>query len=794
MNLSIKWLNDYLKIDMPPREFSEAMTMSGSKVEGYEIKGEEIKNVVAGKILSVEPHPNADRLCICKVDVGSGEPLQIVTGAKNVFAGAVVPVALSGSTLPGGVKIKKGKLRGVESNGMLCSLGELELTKNDFPYAVEDGIFIMEEPCKPGDDIREVLGLNDTVVEFEITPNRPDCLSVLGLAREAAVTFNKPLTIKTPKAKGSPAADKTAGLVQVEVRDAELCPRYTARAIKNVKIAPSPRWMRERLRSMGVRPINNLVDITNFVMLEYGQPMHAFDARMLNGGKIIVRRGGDGEKITTLDGVERSLTPEMLVIADEGKPVALAGIMGGENSEIRDDTRTVIFESAVFKGASIRKTSRKIGLRTEASARYEKGLDPAGTKTVLERACELVELLGAGEVCEDVVDVDNSPKTPVKIKLEADWINRFIGTKIPVAEMAAILKKLGFTVEGDEVTAPSFRADVRHKADLAEEIARIYGYDKIGMTLIDAPATQGGLNDEQKFENRVNNVLLGCGYSEISTYSFVSPKVYDEIRMPADSPLRKSVRLLNPLGEDTSIMRTTPLPSLLEILAKNYSNRNSRAALYEIATVYLPQPGKDLPEERKKITLGSYGEGSGFFELKGVIEELLAEAGVKNAVFEAETNEPSFHPGRCATVSVDGEKFGVFGEIHPEVQNNYEIGEKVCAGVFDFETLARLRSAEITYKPLPKFPSSERDVAVLCDDAVSAAALENAIASACPNLLENIKLFDVYKGSQIPEGKKSVAFSVSLRAADRTLTDAETDAAMEKILKSLRAAGAELRA
>lgn len=793
MNLSIKWLNDYLKIDVPPREFSEAMTMSGSKVEGYEIKGEEIKNVVAGKILSVEPHPNADRLCICKVDVGSGEPLQIVTGAKNVFAGAVVPVALSGSTLPGGVKIKKGKLRGVESNGMLCSLGELELTKNDFPYAVEDGIFIMEEPCKPGDDIREVLGLNDTVVEFEITPNRPDCLSVLGLAREASVTFKKPLTVRKPEVKGSPAAGKTADLVQVEVRDAELCPRYTARAVENVKIAPSPRWMRERLRSMGVRPINNLVDITNFVMLEYGQPMHAFDARMLNGGKITVRRAGDGEKITTLDGVERSLTPEMLVIADAGKPVALAGIMGGENSEIRDDTRTVIFESAVFKGASIRKTSRKIGLRTEASARYEKGLDPAGTKTVLERACELVELLGAGEVCEDVVDVDNSPKTPVKIKLEADWINRFLGTKIPAAEMAAILEKLGFIVEGDEVTAPSFRADVRHKADLAEEIARIYGYDKIGMTLIDAPATQGGLNDEQKFENRVNNVLLGCGYSEISTYSFVSPKVYDEIRMPADSPLRKSVRLLNPLGEDTSIMRTTPLPSLLEILAKNYSNRNSRAALYEIATVYLPQPGKDLPEERKKITLGSYGEGSGFFELKGVIEELLAETGVKNAVFEAETNEPSFHPGRCATVSVDGEKFGVFGEIHPEVQSNYEIGEKVCAGVFDFETLARLRSAEITYKPLPKFPSSERDLAVLCDDAVSAAALENAIASACPNLLENIKLFDVYKGSQIPEGKKSVAFSVSLRAADRTLTDAETDAAMEKILKSLRAAGAELR-
>lgn len=794
MKLSIKWLDDYIKTDMPPREFSEAMTLSGSKVEGYERQGDDIKNVVAGKILSVEPHPDADRLCVCKVDVGEQEPLQIVTGATNVFAGAVVPVALSGSTLPGGVKIKKGKLRGVESNGMMCSLGELTLTKNDFPYAIEDGIFIMREPCKPGDDICEVLGLSDTVFEFEITPNRPDCLSILGLAREAAVTFAKPLTIKTPEAKGSPAAGKTADLLTVEVLDKELCPRYTARAVKNVKIAPSPRWMRERLRSMGVRPINNLVDITNFVMLEYGQPMHAFDARMIHGGKIVVRRAGEGEKITTLDGAERSLTPEMLVIADAEKPVALAGIMGGENSEIRDDTETVIFESAVFKGASIRKTSRKTGLRTEASARYEKGLDPAGTRTVLERACELVELLGAGEVCEDIVDADNSGKTPVKVKLEADWINRFLGTEIPAAQMAAILEKLGFSVEADIVTVPSFRADVRHKADLAEEIARIYGYDKIGTTLIDAPATQGGLNDEQKFENRVDAVLLGCGYSEISTYSFVSPKAYDKIRMPEDSALRKSVRLLNPLGEDTGIMRTTALPSLLDILAKNYSNRNVHAALYEIATVYLPQSGNELPDERKKITLGAYGEKSGFFELKGTVENLLAEAGVADASFEAVSAEPAFHPGRCALVSAGGKTLGVFGEIHPQVLENYGIGEKACAGVFDFQTLFSLRRAEINYRPLPKFPSSERDIAVLCDETLTAAALEKAIASACPNLLERITLFDVYRGSQIPEGKKSVAFAVSLRAADRTLTDKETDAAMEKILKSLRAAGAELRA
>ena len=615
MNLSMKWLSDYVTLDTTVKDFCAAMTMSGSKVEVATEEGSEIKNVVVGKLLSVVPHENSDHLVVCQVDVGQEQPIQIVTGAPNVKAGDIVPVALCGAELPNGVKIKKGKLRGVESNGMLCSLGELGLTVHDFPYAIADGIFLIQEDCQIGQDIHEAIGLNDTSVEFEITSNRPDCLSVTGLAREAAATYHVPLNLKKPTFQGIDGNIQDA--LQVEIQNKEKCPRYAAGIVKNVKIAPSPRWMRERLRASGVRPINNLVDITNYVMLEYGQPMHAFDLRYVKDGKIVVRNAAEGETITTLDGVTRTLSPEMLVIADAEKPIAVAGVMGGEYSGIMEDTNTVVFESAYFEPVQVRRTAKKLGMRTDASARYEKGLDPEGCLRTLERAFELVELLGAGEPVRTHIDLNYNEKQRNRIPFDPDWINKFLGTDISREEMCDTMKMLEIEVDGDTCISPSFRIDLERPADLAEEVARIYGYNNIPSTVIKGIAN-ASLTPKQKFRRTLENATVAVGCYGILTYSFISPKYFDKIALPADSSLRKTVVISNPLGEDTSVMRTTTLPSMLETLSLNYKNRNAAVALYEIGKEYLPTAPDKLPEEPDRLTIGMYGDDADFFTLKGI--------------------------------------------------------------------------------------------------------------------------------------------------------------------------------
>ncbi|MDD3192278.1 MAG: phenylalanine--tRNA ligase subunit beta [Oscillospiraceae bacterium] len=790
MNLSMKWLSDFVKLKVEPREFSERMSLSGSKVEGWEIEGEEIKNVVVGKILSIEPHPDADKLVVCQIDVGESEPIQIVTGATNVFPGAIVPVAKDKSVLPGGKEIRKGKLRGVVSNGMLCSLGELGLTAHDFPYAIEDGIFIIEEDCQVGQDIRSAIGLDDTCVEFEITPNRPDCLSVIGLAREVAVTFGKNLTLHTPLVQHE--TGDIHDLLSVSVENAQLCQRYVAKMVKNIKIKPSPRWMRERLRASGVRPINNIVDITNYVMLEYGQPMHAFDYQYVKGGKIVVRNAKVGESIMTLDGTQRSLSPEMLVICDEEKPSAVAGVMGGEYSGIMDDTNTIVFESACFSGTSIRTTARKLGMRTESSARFEKGLDSETCIPAVLRACELVEMLGAGEVVGGMIDVDHAAYQPTRITLNPEWINRFIGIDVSREEMVSILEQLDCKVDGDTIIAPSFRKDLEHKADIAEEVARFHGYDKIPTTAIRG-AAQGALTDYQKFERTILDTLLAQGCYEISTYSFISPKYYDKIRLPADSPLRKSVVILNPLGEDTSVMRTIVIPSMMEILSKNYNNRNAAASLFEMANEYIPVEGQELPDENPVITIGQYGSSYDFFTLKGVVENLLSVLGAENLSVEAESAIPYYHPGRCARIFSGSVELGTIGEIHPQVAENYGIGVKVYVARLSCNALFEVRCNEKEYHPLPKFPATTRDLALLCDDELPVQSIEKAIRVGAGKLLERIDLFDIYKGQQIPDGKKSVAYNITMRSADRTLNDEDVEKAMGKILKNLSDLGAAIR-
>lgn len=792
MQLSMRWLHDFVEeIPATNREYAERLTMTGSKVEGWEEEGSELNKVVVGKILELAPHPNADKLQICQVDVGDGAPLQIVTGAKNVAAGDLVPVALDGSSLHGGVKIKKGKLRGVASNGMLCSVAELGITTHDFPYAIDDGIFILEEDCRIGQDIREAIGYNDTVFEFEITSNRPDCLSVIGLARETAVSFDKPLKLHTPAVKGGHG--DVNGLLKVRVEAPDLCPRYCARVVKNVRVKPSPRWMRERLRASGVRPINNIVDITNYVMLEYGQPMHAFDQKYLKEQQIVVRRAKEGESIVTLDGVERKLSPDMLVIADQEKPSAVAGVMGGEYSGIMDDTNTIVFESACFAGPSVRITAKTLGMRTDSSARFEKGLDPNNCIPALERACELVELLDAGDVCDGIIDVNNSSGERRKLALEPEWIKRFLGISISEEEMVQILQKLDFEVKDGVVAVPTFRADVEHKADVAEEIARFYGYDRIPTTLVGGSA-QGKLTEEQKFERMVNDTMQALGYSEIMTYSFISPKFYDKIGLPSDSPLRRSVTIANPLGEDTSIMRTIALPSLCEALSRNYSNRNLSASLYEIATEYIPKESdSELPVEKQSVVIGAYGEETDFFSLKGAVEELLEKARVFDYDVQPATEEYAFHPGRCAQLLKDGKVFGVIGELHPKVLENYGLGARACAAVLDFNALFALRDPVRQYQPLPKFPAVTRDLAFVCDDEIPVLALKKSIAAAAGSRLEKVTLFDVYKGKQVADGKKSVAFNLVLRSADGTLKDEDADAIVKKVRKALTDLGAELR-
>ena len=786
MKLNRKWLNEEF-VDLsgvPDREFVETMTIAGQKVETYERLDAELRNVVVGRVVSITRHTNSDHMWVCQIDVGAGEPVQIVTGAQNVHEGDLVPVAQHNSWLPGGVHITKGKLRGEVSNGMLCSLKELGLTLNDFPYAIEDGIWILQEDCKPGDDINTVIGNDDTVVDFEITNNRPDCYSILGLAREAAAAFNKPMRHHDPVVRGG-AAGELSELLEVEVPAEDLCRRYTARMVRNVKIAPSPKWLRQRLRANGVRPINNIVDITNYVMLEYGQPMHAFDYRYVGSGKIIVRRSEPGETLTTLDGNVRTLTPGMLVIADETKPIGLAGIMGGENSEIMDDTVDVVFESANFNGTSIRQTALALGMRTEASGKFEKNIDPLLTLPAVDRACELVELLGAGEVMDGVIDVLNDIPEPRTIELEPDRINALLGTDISEADMVEYLRRLEIPVEGHEIRVPSWRPDLVGMADIAEEVGRLFGYNNIPTTTFRGAATEGGYTEAMKLENRAGSLCRSLGYSEILTYSFVSPSIFDQIRLPEDSSLRNAMRIQNPLGEDASIMRTVALPSMLAILARNNAYHNDAVKLYELAKVYLPKPGQILPDEPKHLVLGTYGEHEDFFKRQGEIEAFLRGMNVPEARYTAEKHDPTFHPGRCARVSVGGVDLGCFGQIHPLVARSYGIDGEIFAAELNFTALLSLQLPEKTYTPLPKYPAVTRDIAVVCGEAVTVAALSDCIRAAGGKLLRSVELFDIYRGKGIASGSKSAAFRLTLRADDRTLTDADSDGVVSAVLAAL---------
>ena len=798
MDLSRKWLTEFVDVgldEINDHDFAEAMTMSGSKVEDTHYMGEGISNVVVGRIVEMVRHHDSDHMWTCQVDVGGKRLLQIVTGAQNQKVGDLVPVALDGATLPGGAEIHTTTFRGELSEGMMCSIKELGLTLHDFPYAIEDGLFILQEDCRPGDDIVPVIGRDDHVVEFEITPNRPDCLSVIGLAREASVTFQKPLKLHTPVVKGS--GGDIHELVKVDVEDAKLCPRYTARMVRNIKIEPSPKWMRERISAMGMRPINNIVDITNYVMMEYGQPMHAFDFSCVDGGHIIVRTSREGETCRTLDGNERKVTPSMLCICDEHKPVGLAGVMGGENSEITPDTKMVLFESANFNGTSIRRTAAALNMRTDASAHYEKGLDPYLTKIAVDRACELVELLGAGEVVDGYVDVFPDPPKPLVRELDVDRVNWILGTDIDGDTMRKILSDLGFQLDGNTVTVPSWRLDIDPKYtqnDFAEEVARIYGFNNIPSTMMaDSGTKSGGYTPEQAAERRLGETCRANGYDSIITYSFYSPAGWDMIRLPANDPRRDAIRILNPLGEDTSCMRTTTLPSVLEVLARNWNFRNKAVRIYEFAKVYKKRPD-GMADEPKILTLGAYGGGMDFYTLKGTVEELCDTLRISGVEYVPVRDDPSYHPGRCAAVYAGGEYLGRFGQVHPLVAKNYGVSEELYAAELDFPAMFAHRTTELYYAPLPRFPAVMRDISLVCDDALTAGELEKCIRRAGGEYLESVEVFDVYKGANIPEGKKSVSFALALRAGDQTLTDDHADEAVAAILDALaREYGAVIR-
>ena len=795
MKLNRKWLNEEF-VDLShvsDKEYVDTMTVFGQKVETYERMDAEIRNVLVGRVESIVPHPNSDHMFICQVDVGQQELVQIVTGAQNVKQGDLVPAALHNSWLPGGVHITKGKLRGEKSNGMLCSFAELGLTQNDLPDAYADGIWILnDKDCKPGDDINLVIGNDDTIVDFEITNNRPDCYSIIGLARESAAAFGLKMRHHEPVVKGSNAGD-IYDLLDVEVPAEALCNRYSSRMVANVKIGPSPKWLRQRLRANGVRPINNIVDITNYVMLEYGQPMHAFDYRYVSSGKIVVREAREGETLTTLDGNVRQLKEGMLVIADDDKAIGLAGIMGGENSEIMEDTTMVVFESANFNGTSIRQTALALGMRTEASGKFEKSLDPMMTIPALQRACELVELLGCGDVLGGIIDIINYVPEQKTLPLEPEKINKLLGTDISREDMIKYLELLEVSVEGNEIIVPSFRPDLNLMADIAEEVGRSYGYNEIPITAFKT-STQGGYSPEMKLEAKAGTLCRGLGYSEIITYSFVSPTVFDQIRLPADSPLRNAMKIQNPLGEDTSIMRTIALPSMLEILGRNSAYHNKSVKLYELAKVYLPTEGSLLPQEPKKLLLGTYGSGETFFTLKGELEAIFAGLRLKKASYRAMKDDPSYHPGRCAQVSIDGVDVGVLGQVHPIVAKNYGIDAEVYCAEIDFTALLALQLPDATYVPLPKYPSVSSDLALVCDEEITVAQVEDVITASAGKLLRGIRLFDIYRGTGVPEGKKSMAFSLELRADDRTLTDADSEGVVSKVLAALaEKLGAALR-
>ncbi len=810
MKLPIKWLQVYTDVRVPVKEFAQRMTMTGSKVEGWEREADRIRNVVTGKVLSLERHPNSDHLWICQVDTGAGEPVQIVTGAQNLAAGDVVPVALDDSDLPNGAHIKAGKLRGEVSNGMLCSIGELGFTTHDFPDCIEDGIMVLPAGTAVGLPIETVLGMDDDVVEFEITSNRPDCLSVTGLAREAAVTFGKPLNIPAPQVKRTHGDIHT--MLRVDNDTPANCLRYTGAIVENVRVKPSPQWMRERLRQCGVRPINNIVDITNYVMLEYNQPMHAFDYRNVKDGHIIVRQAKPGETIMTLDGIDRTLNETMMVIADNEKPIAVAGVMGGEYSGIQDDTTTMIFESACFNGVNVRATAKALGMRTEASARYEKGLDPNNTVPAILRALELVELLDAGDVVGGLIDAVGAMPVPPVIPLQPDRVRAFLGADIPTDFMVDVLQKLGCTVDGElRVTPPTYRADLEGFADIAEEVARFYGYDVIPTTIMTGVA-EARPTERQRFERAMIAACVGCGLYEINTYTFMSAKALDMLNLPADSPLRSCVVISNPLGEDTSLVRSTALPSMLDTLARNYNGRIPAASMFELATEFEPRAGEVaweelfrdhavvehpqrmplLPAEHRKLMIGGYGSLD-FYKLKGIVETLLHTAGIQNAEYTALSSNPSYHPGRTAEVVVNGRRVGVLGELLPAVCANFGIKDRVYAADLDFDALYELRGGVQTYRQLPKFPAVTRDLALVCDLALPAARLEAAIRQGCGRLLESVKVFDVYTGDKVAGGKKSIAYSLVLRDSEKTLTDEEAEAAVKRSLKALSAIGAELR-
>lgn len=795
MKLPMSWLSDYTDIEgISPKEYADKLTMTGSKVEGVEYLGAELDKVVAGKVLSCEMHPDSDHLHVCMVDVGEGEPLQIVCGAPNVAEGQMVPVALNGAVLPGGVKIKKGKLRGVVSNGMICSHEEMGISESLLGYEPEYGILVLPDDVKPGTDVKDLYGLNENVVEFEITSNRPDCFSIIGLARETAVSFKK--SFKIPEVTFHETLDKITDKLSIDVQDKDKCLRYTSRMIKNVKIGPSPKWMRERLEACGIRSINNMVDITNYVLLEYGQPMHAFDLRHLEGGKIIVRRANDGEMIKTLDEQDRKLTSDDLVICDAVKPVAIAGVMGGFNSEIKPDTTEVAFESATFDAASVRLTAQRVGLRTEASSRYEKGLDYNNTVPAIERACQLVEELGCGEVVGGAIDVIGNVKDAQPIMFRPEKINAFLGTDISTDEMVEILTSLEVKIDMENMmlTPPSFRPDLVAEADIAEEIARFHGYDIIPTTLLSGESVIGMKNKEQNVEDKINEVLTAQGMSEIYTYTFVSPSIFDKLNIPAETPLRNTVKITNPLGEDTSVMRTTTIASMMEVLARNYNYRTTSAKMFETAKIFIPTEAGKLPEEPVIITLGMYGENDDFFTIKGVCEVLFEQLHIDGVSYIAVTDNPTYHPGRCAEIKVGNKILGTIGEIHPSVSRKFGIDTECYVGELNLENILATMNDDVKYHHLPKYPAVTRDFSILLDKITPVAEIEAVIRKAAGKLLDKLELSDVYEGHQIPEGKKSVMYKAAFRADDRSLTGEEADNLHDKIVKKLEnALGAQLR-
>ncbi len=805
MNTSLSWIKAYVpELDVTAQEYMDAMTLSGSKVEGYEKLDEDLEKIIIGQIKKIEKHPDADKLVVCQVDVGTGEDVQIVTGAPNVKEGQKVPVVLDGGRVagghdgkktPGGIKIKKGKLRGVVSNGMMCSIEELGSSRDMYPKAPEEGIYIFEEDAVIGESAVKALGLEDVVFEYEITSNRVDCFGVLGLAREAAATFGK--KFQPPVVTETGNSENVNDYVKVTVEDTELCPRYCARVVKNIKIAPSPEWMQRRLASQGIRPINNIVDITNYVMEEYGQPMHAYDLDTIAGREIIVRRAAKDEKFVTLDGQERMMDESVLMICDGEKAVGVAGIMGGENSMITDNVQTMLFEAACFDGTNIRLSSKKIGLRTDASGKFEKGLDPNNAIDAINRACQLIEELGAGEVVGGVVDVYGKRKEGRRIAFDWEKVNQLLGTEISKETMIDYFKKidLDYDYEKEEVMVPSWRQDLECLADMAEEVARFYGYDNIPTTLPTGEATTGKLSFKLRVEEVARNVAEYCGFSQGMNYSFESPKVFDKLLIPKDSELRKTVVISNPLGEDFSIMRTISLNGMLTSLATNYNRRNKNVCLYELGNIYLPKqvPVTELPKERMQFTLGMYGEGD-FYTMKGVVEEFFDKVGLLGKeTYDPNAGKPFLHPGRQANVIYDGKIVGYLGELHPQVADNYSIKDRVYVAVIDMPEIVALASFDRKYEGIAKFPAVTRDISMVMKKTILVGEVEKIFDANGGQYLESYELFDIYEGAQIKSGYKSVAYSLTFRAKDKTLEEADYAPAMEKILKTLEELGIELR-